>query len=213
MVIVRHNEQTGIDSHASAFEDCIWSYVCRNAGLKAENKHCRRKRQCVSITPGLDEQTNLYTFMEDKMKRNFIPFFVFIITALLAACSCSLPFDDFPLVDIPSDIMPPSDSGKESILNAVLGIPLEWLESESSLAPLTVSGEYERMIITYDEKDDTYTITDIENKGVSFSFSLTDDAVLPVSLGDDLPFIVSIEDGRCRIVFENIYGEMVVYGW
>lgn len=147
------------------------------------------------------------------MKRNFIPFYVFIITALLAACSCSLPFDDFPLVDIPSDIIPPSDSGKESILNAVLDIPLEWLESESSLAPLTVSGEYERMIITYDEKDDTYTITDIENKGLSFSFSLTDDAVLPVSLGDDLPSIVSIEDGRCRIVFENIYGEMVVYGW
>lgn len=159
-------------------------------------------------------QTNLYTFMEDKMKRNFIPFYVFIITALLAACSCSFPFEDFPLVDIPSDIIPPSDSGKESILNAVLGIPLEWMESESTLATLTGrSGEYERMIITYEEEDDAYTITDIENKGVSFSFTLTDDAALPVSLGDDLPSIVSIEDDRCRIVFENIYGEKVVYGW
>ena len=147
------------------------------------------------------------------MKRNFIPFCVFIITALLAACSCSFPFEDFPLVDIPSDIIPPSDSGKENILSAVLGIPLEWLESESSLAPLTVSGEYERMIITYDEKEDSYTITDIENKGLSFSFTLNEDASFPVSLGDDLPSIVSIEDGRCRIVFENIYGEKVVYGW
>lgn len=148
------------------------------------------------------------------MKRNFIPFYVFIITALLAACSCSFPFDDFPLVDIPSDIMPPSDGASESILNAVLGIPLEWMESESGLATLTGSiGEYERMIITYDEKDGAYTITDIENKGLSFSFTLTDDAVLPVSPGDDLPSIVSIEDGRHRIVFENIYGEKVVYGW
>ncbi len=148
------------------------------------------------------------------MKRNFIPFYVFIITALLAACSCSFPFDDFPLVDIPSDIMPPSGEGSESILAAVLGIPLEWMESESGLATLTGSiGEYERMIITYDVKDGTYTITDIENKGLSFSFTLTDDAVLPVSPGDDLPSIVSIEDGRCRIVFENIYGEKVVYGW
>lgn len=148
------------------------------------------------------------------MKRNFIPFCVFIITALLAACSCSFPFEDFPLVDIPSDIMPPSDNGKESILSAVLGIPLEWMESESTLATLTGrSGEYERMIITYDEEDDAYTITDIENKGVSFSFTLTDDAVFPVSLGVDLPSIVSIEDGSCRIVFENIYGEKVVYGW
>ena len=109
--------------------------------------------------------------------------------------------------------MPPSDSGKESILNAVLGIPLEWMESESNLAPLTGSGEYERMIITYDGENGAYTITDIENKGLSFSFTLTDDAVLPVSLGDDLPTIVSIEDDRCRIVFENIYGEKVVYGW
>lgn len=148
------------------------------------------------------------------MKRNFIPFYVFIITALLAACSCSFPFDDFPLVDIPSDIMPPSGEGSESILAAVLGIPLEWMESESGLATLTGSiGEYERMIITYDVKDGAYTITDIENKGLSFSFTITDDAVLPVSPGDDLPSIVSIEDGRCRIVFENIYGEKVVYGW
>ena len=147
------------------------------------------------------------------MKRNFIPFCVFIITALLAACSCSFPFEDFPIVDIPSDIMPPSDSGKESILNAVLGIPLEWMESESNLATLTGNGEYERMIITYDGENGAYSITDIENKGVSFSFTLTDDAVLPVSLGDDLPTIVLIEDGRCRIVFENIYGEKVVYGW
>lgn len=148
------------------------------------------------------------------MKRNFMPFYVFIITALLAACSCSFPFDDFPLVDIPSDIMPPSGEGSESILAAVLGIPLEWMESESGLATLTGSiGEYERMIITYDEKDGAYTITDIENKGLSFSFTLTDDAVLPVSPGDDLPSIVSIEDGRHRIVFENIYGEKVVYGW
>lgn len=147
------------------------------------------------------------------MKRNFIPFYVFIITALLAACSCSFPFEDFPLVDIPSDIMPPSDSGKESILNAVLGIPLEWMESESNLAPLTGSGEYERMIITYDGKNGAYSITDIENKGLSFGFTLTDDAVLPVSLGDDLPSIVSIDDDRHRIVFENIYGEKVVYGW
>ena len=148
------------------------------------------------------------------MKRNFIPFYVFIITALLAACSCSFPFEDFPLVDIPSDIIPPSDNGNESILSAVLDIPLEWMESESTLATLTGrSGEYERMIITYDEKEDTYTITDIENKGVSFSFTLTDDAVLPVSFGDDLPTIVSIEEDRCRIVFENIYGEKVVYGW
>ena len=149
-----------------------------------------------------------------KMKRNFIPFYVFIITALLAACSCSFPFEDFPLVDIPSDIMPPSDDASESLLNAVLDIPLEWMESESNLATLTGSiGEYERMIITYDEEDGAYTITDIENRGLSFSFTLTDDAVLPVSLGDDLPSIVSIEDGRCRIVFENIYGEKVVYGW
>lgn len=148
------------------------------------------------------------------MKRNFIPFYVFIITALLAACSCSFPFDDFPLVDIPSDIMPPSDGASESILNAVLGIPLEWMESESGLATLTGSiGEYERMIITYDGENGAYSITDIENKGLSFSFTLTDDAVLPVSPGDDLPSIVSIEDGRCRIVFENIYGEKVVYGW
>ena len=147
------------------------------------------------------------------MKRNFIPFCVFIITALLAACSCSFPFEDFPLVDIPSDIIPPSDNGKESILSAVLGIPLEWMESESSLAPLTVSGEYERMIITYDEEEDTYTITDIENKGVSFSFTLLGDAAFPVSLGDELPIIVSIDEDRCRIVFENIYGEKVVYGW
>ena len=148
------------------------------------------------------------------MKRNFMPFYVFIITALLAACSCSFPFDDFPLVDIPSDIMPPSDDASESILNAVLGIPLEWMESESNLATLTGSiGEYERMIITYDEEDGAYTITDIENRGLSFSFTLTDDAALPVSLGDDLPSIVSIEDDRCRIVFENIYGEKVVYGW
>lgn len=147
------------------------------------------------------------------MKRNFIPFYVFIITALLAACSCSLPFADFPIVDIPADIMPPSDSGKESILNAVLGIPLEWMESESNLATLTGSGEYERMVITYDGENGAYSITDIENKGVSFSFTLTDDAVLPVSLGDDLPTIVSIEEDRHRIVFENIYGEKVVYGW
>lgn len=148
------------------------------------------------------------------MKRNFIPFYVFIITALLAACSCSFPFDDFPLVDIPSDIMPPSGEGSESILATVLGIPLEWMESESGLATLTGSiGEYERMIITYDVKDGAYTITDIENKGLSFSFTLTDDAVLPVSPVDDLPSIVSIEDGRHRIVFENIYGEKVVYGW
>ena len=148
------------------------------------------------------------------MKRNFIPFYVFIITALLAACSCSFPFDDFPLVDIPSDIMPPSDDASESLLNAVLDIPLEWMESESNLATLTGSiGEYERMIITYDVENGTYSITDIENKGLSFSFTLTDDAALPVSLGDDLPSIVSIEDDRCRIVFENIYGEKVVYGW
>ena len=147
------------------------------------------------------------------MKRNFIPFCVFIITALLAACSCSFPFEDFPLVDIPSDIIPPSDSGKESILNAVLGIPLEWMESESTLATLTGrSGEYERMIITYEEED-AYTITDIENKGVSFSFTLPGDAAFPVSLGDELPSIVSIDKDRCRIVFENIYGEKVVYGW
>ena len=149
-----------------------------------------------------------------KMKRNFIPFYVFIITALLAACSCSFPFDDFPLVDIPSDIMPPSDDASESILNAVLGIPLEWMESESNLATLTGSiGDYERMIITYDEEDGAYTITDIENRGLSFSFTLTDDAALPVSPGDDLPSIVSIEEDRHRIVFENIYGEKVVYGW
>ena len=149
-----------------------------------------------------------------KMKRNFIPFYVFIITALLAACSCSFPFEDFPLVDIPSDIMPPSDDASESILNAVLGIPLEWMESESNLATLTGSiGEYERMIITYDEEDGAYTITDIENRGLSFSFTLTDDAALPVSPGDDLPSIVSIEEDRHRIVFENIYGEKVVYGW
>ena len=64
-----------------------------------------------------------------------------------------------------------------------------------------------------DTPDGEYTITDIENKGLSFSFTLTDDAALPVSLGDDLPTIVSIEDDRCRIVFENIYGEKVVYGW
>ena len=148
------------------------------------------------------------------MKRNFIPFCVFIITALLAACSCSFPFEDFPLADIPSDIIPPSDNGNENILSAVLGIPLEWLESESTLATLTGrSGEYERMIITYDGKNGAYSITDIENNGLSFSFTLTDDVVLPVSLGDDLPTIVSIEDDRCRIVFENIYGEKVVYGW
>ena len=145
-----------------------------------------------------------------KMKRNFIPF---IITALLAACSCSFPFEDFPLVDIPSDIIPPSDNGNENILSAVLGISLEWMESESSLAPLTVSGEYEWMIITYDEKEDTYTITDIENKGVSFSFTLPGDAAFPVSPGEELPSIVSIDEDRCRIVFENIYGEKVVYGW
>ena len=148
-----------------------------------------------------------------KMKRNFIPFFVFIITALLAACSCSFPFEDFPLVDIPSDIIPPSDNGNENILSAVLGIPLEWMESESTLATLTGrSGEYERMIITYEEED-AYTITDIENKGVSFSFTLPGDAAFPVSLGDELPSIVSIDKDRCRIVFENIYGEKVVYGW
>lgn len=147
------------------------------------------------------------------MKRNFIPFYVFIVTALLAACSCSFPFEDFPLVDIPSDIIPPSDSGKESILDAVLGIPLEWMESESNLATLTGSGEYERMIITYDEEDDAYTITDIENKGVSFSFTLPGDAAFPVAPGDELPSIVSIDKDRCRIVFENIYGEKVVYGW
>lgn len=148
------------------------------------------------------------------MKRNFIPFCVFIITALFAACSCSFPFEDFPLVDIPSDIIPPSDNGKESILSAVLGIPLEWMESESTLATLTGrSGEYERMIITYDEEDDAYTITDIENKGVSFSFTLPGDAAFPFSPGEELPSIVSIEDDRCRIVFENIYGEKVVYGW
>lgn len=148
------------------------------------------------------------------MKRNFMPFYVFIITALLAACSCSFPFDDFPLVDIPSDIIPPSGEGCESILAAVLDIPLEWMESESNLATLTGSiGEYERMIITYDEEDGAYTITDIENKGLSFSFTLTDDAVLPVSPGDDLPSIVSIAEDRHRIVFENIYGEKVVYGW
>ena len=103
--------------------------------------------------------------------------------------------------------------GKESILNAVLGIPLEWMESESTLATLTGrSGEYERMIITYEEED-AYTITDIENKGVSFSFTLPGDAAFPVSLGDELPSIVSIDKDRCRIVFENIYGEKVVYGW
>ena len=148
------------------------------------------------------------------MKRNFIPFCIFIITALLAACSCSFPFEDFPLPDIPSDIMPPSDDASESILNAVLGIPLEWMESESTLASLTGrSGEYERMIITYDEEDDAYTITDIENKGVSFSFTLSGASLFPVSLGDDLPSIVSIEEDRHRIVFENIYGEKVVYGW
>ena len=143
-----------------------------------------------------------------------MPFYVFIITALLAACSCSFPFDDFPLPDIPSDIMPPSGEGSESILAAILDIPLEWMESESNLATLTGSiGEYERMIITYDEEDGAYTITDIENRGLSFSFTLTDDAVLPVSPGDDLPSIVSIDDDRHRIVFENIYGEKVVYGW
>ena len=148
------------------------------------------------------------------MKRNFMPFYVFIITALLAACSCSFPFDDFPLPDIPSDIMPPSGEGSESILAAILDNPLEWMESESNLATLTGSiGEYERMIITYDEEDGAYTITDIENRGLSFSFTLTDDAVLPVSPGDDLPSIVSIDDDRHRIVFENIYGEKVVYGW
>lgn len=149
-----------------------------------------------------------------KMKRNFIPFCVFIITALLVACSCSFPFEDFPLVDIPSDIIPPSDNGNENILSAVLGIPLEWMESESTLATLTGrSGEYERMIITYDEEDDAYTVTDIENKGVSFSFTLPGDTAFPVSPGEELPSIVSIEEDRCRIVFENIYGEKVVYGW
>ena len=148
------------------------------------------------------------------MKRNFIPFYVFIITALLAACSCSFPFDDFPLPDIPSDIIPPSDDASESILNAVLDIPLEWMESESNLATLTGnSGEYERMIITYDEEDGAYTITDIENNAVSFSFTLSGASLFPVSLGDDLPSIVSIEEDRHRIVFENIYGEKVVYGW
>lgn len=148
------------------------------------------------------------------MKRNFMPFYVFIITALLAACSCSFPFDDFPLVDIPSDIMPPSDDASESILNAVLGIPLEWMESESGLATLTGSiGEYERMTITYDEEDGAYTITDIENNAVSFSFTLSGASLFTVSLGDDLPSVVSIEEDRHRIVFENIYGEKVVYGW